>query len=368
MKVFIHAHYYLPGTFAGAERYLHEIAKYLLQKGHQVIVAIDALGEYEYEGVYVVENSSRITERYTWADAVLTHLEHAAEAIDLAGTYRKPLFHLLHNNTPAAELYQSPEKNFIIYNSFCLQDELRLPLPFIVARPPINQAHWKNEIDHYYAEFITLVNCCQTKGGQFLQQIADALPAYRFLGVKGGYNDQIIQLNRHRNIQFFPQQADMKFVYDRTRILIVPSVYESWGMVAGEAMASGIPVICTDTPGLRENCGNAALYCEVRVQPYREAIEALADRDFYNELVTRGQRMNKPIDLPKILKFMETNTTTPAAVTATPAEETKTEKAEIVEKKEKDQIKEKKEVDPIKKKFIEKPGSIKSEVKRCCGH
>jgi hypothetical protein len=26
MKIFIHAHYYLPKTLAGAEKYLHEIA------------------------------------------------------------------------------------------------------------------------------------------------------------------------------------------------------------------------------------------------------------------------------------------------------------------------------------------------------
>jgi glycosyltransferase involved in cell wall biosynthesis len=27
-------------------------------------------------------------------------------------------------------------------------------------------------------------------------------------------------------------------------------------------MASGIPVICTDLPGLRENCGDAGTYCK----------------------------------------------------------------------------------------------------------
>jgi glycosyltransferase involved in cell wall biosynthesis len=355
MKVFIHAHYYLPGTHAGAERYLHEIAKYLQQHNHSVIVAIDFPGEYEFEGVQVVSNKERITERYTWADAVITHLNHAGAAVDLAGTYRKPLFHLLHNNDPAAELFQGPERNFIIYNSQWLQHSCPLPLPSIVARPFINYTRWENVTDHYYAEFITLVNCCVTKGGKFLQQLADALPGYKFLGVKGGYNDQIIQLNKNRNIQFFPQQKDMRFVYERTRIIILPSIYESWGMVASEAMASGIPVICSDTPGLKENCGNAAIYSEIRVQPYREAIEALADRDFYNELVTRGLRRARPNDLHKILKFMEENT------------EPKTEKKEVVEKDEKELIKEKKEVEAIKKKFIEKPGSIKTNPRPCCG-
>jgi hypothetical protein len=180
-----------------------------------------------------------------------------------------------------------------------------LSLPSIVAHPPIDYAYWKNDTDHYYSEYITLVNVCREKGGLFLQNLANAMPEYKFLGIRGGYNDQIIQLNRHRNIQFLPQQHDMRSVYDTTRIVIMPSNYESWGMVASEAMAGGIPVVCSDTPGLRENCGDAAIYCEQRVQPYREAIESLADRDYYNEMVLRGSRRKQTNDLLKILQFME---------------------------------------------------------------
>ena len=40
----------------------------------------------------------------------------------------------------------------------------------------------------------------------------------------------------------------------------MPSDYESWGRTATEAMCSGIPVICSPTPGLLENCKDAAYY------------------------------------------------------------------------------------------------------------
>jgi len=316
MKIFIHAHYYLPKTLAGAEKFLHEIAKYLLAHGHKVIVSIDDDGEYEYEGVTVVTNRTDVSHHYLWADAVITHLNYAGTAIDLGRRLDRPVFHLLHNNDPAHELFESPPNNFIIYNSEYLRTELMLSLPSIVARPPIDYDYWRNSIDHYYAEYITLVNVCKEKGGAFLQRLANAMPNYKFLGVKGGYNDQVIQNNQHRNIQFLPQQHDMRMVYYGTRIIIMPSAYESWGMVASEAMASGIPVVCSDTPGLRENCGNAAIYCEpVRppayltfMQSYREAIESLADRDYYNEMMVRGMRRKYENDLPKILQFMEENT------------------------------------------------------------
>ena len=53
----------------------------------------------------------------------------------------------------------------------------------------------------------------------------------------------------------------------------MPSHYESWGRTATEAMSSGIPVICTDLPGLRENCGNAAEYCKQdRIEQWVQAI------------------------------------------------------------------------------------------------
>jgi len=44
-------------------------------------------------------------------------------------------------------------------------------------------------------------------------------------------------------------------VLARTRVLLVPSSYESWGRAAVEAMAAGIPVVASPTPGLVEALG-----------------------------------------------------------------------------------------------------------------
>lgn len=355
MKIFIHAHYYLPRTLAGAEKFLHEIAKYLLLHGHEVIATVDEDTEFEHEGIKVVSNQRNIISYYQWADAVLTHLNHAGAAIQLGREFNKPVFHLLHNNDPYFELYGAPENNFIIYNSIALKEELKLPLHSIVAHPYIDPAYWANDIDHYSNEYITLVNCCYEKGGLFLQNLAKALPQYRFMGVSGGYNNQIIQLPPTRNIQFLPPQTDMRIVYDQTRIIIIPSIYESWGMVASEAMASGIPVICTNTPGLHENCGAAAIYAEQRVQPYREAIETFSEKKIYDQFAAIGRKRNKPDDLHKILKFMENNV--------------KKEKEELVEKEEKELVKEKAEMEPQQEKAnIERPGRIRTKTKQSEEH
>lgn len=356
MKIFIHAHYYLPHTLAGAEKFLHSIALYLADNGHEIKASYDGSEDYEFEGIKVVSNSKNINQYYVWADMVITHLKHSGTAINLAWYNHKLLFHLLHNNFPDTALLSKPANNFVIYNSEALSNELNLPLPSIVAHPAIDVDYWENDNDHFFNEYITLVNCAPDKGGVLLQQLAESMPGVRFMGVKGGYNVQIIQIPQTRNIQFTPPQRDMKKIYDQTRIIIMPSNYESWGMVASEAMASGIPVICSDTPGLRENCGDAAIYIAGQnVGAYREAINYLNDQKIYADHVRQGLKRNRKNDLDKILQFMER-----------PSHGLRQKAEGIREKVENGlPIKEKREIPLTKEKqVIEQPGEIKKKAGR----
>jgi glycosyltransferase involved in cell wall biosynthesis len=309
MKVFIHSHYYLPATRAGAEIFLHEIAKYFLAEGHEVIATVNDDITYNYEGISIRTNRYDVQQYYWWADCIITHLEHASLAIEQGQANRKPVFHLLHNNSPAHLLRNPIPDNYIIYNSYALQHELHLPHKSIVGRPVTFLEDWRTDIDHYMCEYITLVNCCYEKGGGFLLDLALGSPEFRFLGVRGSYNDQIIEVARNRNIQYLPQQKFMRLVYDQTQIIIIPSNYESWSMTAAEAMASGIPVICTDTPGLRENCGAAAIYIKDRtIRAYREAIYSLQARLYYEERSHAGLVQYRPNDLDYIYSFICENT------------------------------------------------------------
>jgi glycosyltransferase involved in cell wall biosynthesis len=87
-----------------------------------------------------------------------------------------------------------------------------------------------------------------------------------FAGVRGGYDKQIITTTP--NITYLENTPRIQEVYAKTKILLVPSQYESWGRVAVEAMSSGIPVIANPTPGLKEALGNAGIFC------YREDVSA----------------------------------------------------------------------------------------------
>ena len=57
-------------------------------------------------------------------------------------------------------------------------------------------------------------------------------------------------------------QRDLPALYRGAACLVFPSLFEGFGMPVLEAMASGCPVVCSDTTSLPEIAGDAALLVE----------------------------------------------------------------------------------------------------------
>jgi glycosyltransferase involved in cell wall biosynthesis len=55
----------------------------------------------------------------------------------------------------------------------------------------------------------------------------------------------------------FVSEEEMPALYRAARLLVFPSLFEGFGMPVLEAMASGCPVACADTPALKELGGDA---------------------------------------------------------------------------------------------------------------
>jgi glycosyltransferase involved in cell wall biosynthesis len=148
--------------------------------------------------------------------------------------------HLVHNSNWIQQLYSSYS-----YNS-------------IVVYPPVS---WKEYRTNTSKKYVTLINLNNNKGGGVFIEIAKQMPNIEFLGVKGGYDIQIID-ERIPNIKYVPNTPKIKEIYEKSQIILMPSKEESWGRVAVEAMSSGIPVIAHPTPGLKEACSYAGLFAD----------------------------------------------------------------------------------------------------------
>jgi glycosyltransferase involved in cell wall biosynthesis len=109
--------------------------------------------------------------------------------------------------------------------------------------------------------YVTLSNVNDNKGGKLLISLAKALPELEFLGIQGGYRKQITAKGVP-NLKYVEHTTRIKDFYAKTWVQIMPSKEETWGRTAVEAMSSGIPMVVAPTPGLKECCVDAAIYCD----------------------------------------------------------------------------------------------------------
>jgi len=154
---------------------------------------------------------------------------------------------------------------------------------------------------------VTMINPVQVKGVEIALELAERLPQHEFLFVEGWGTDPAVvrRIERLPNATYMKKQMDMRVVYARTGVLIVPSQWqEAFGRVVLEAHASGIPVIASRTGGLPEAVGNGGIL----IDDYRNADhwlpalqELLRDRPRYESLSEKAIENTRRFDLRRDL-------------------------------------------------------------------
>ncbi len=298
------AHAYLPTHMAGAETTLHDALRALVSVGWTAEVSLtrpetEPLGSepYELDGVLVrpwTGNMDAI-DAVDRADLVITHLESTERAVILSQMYKKPVAQLVHNTMWQTEGYLRMGCDLAIYNTeWVANHHLSAQDPgfaavqtlgrtrFVQSKPltgPYTVLHPLVDADLYRVDgphdCITLVNLWENKGPAIFYEMASRFPEQKFLGVVGGYGQQDIR--DLPNVEIVEHTSDIaRDVYSRTKIILMPSTYESYGRVAVEAAASGIPTIANPTPGLQEALGEAGYYADISdLTAWTEALAAL---------------------------------------------------------------------------------------------
>ena len=288
LTVVARLHGYPPTHNAGAEWMTHSMLRALAARGHDVRVHLfrysSIPGRYELDGVQVwpANVASRTPGALgALADVVISHLEGVPYVMAAARRGGIPAVSICHN-THDQTFSEASGVDLAVYNSEWMRetaekwfaDRARTPAPqrAMVVRPPVLTADYRTTP----GDRVTLINLNENKGGSQFWEMAERMPDVGFLGVRGSYGDQIVRsLPNVEVLGHLPGSAMRDRVYARTRILLALSEYESWGRVAAEAAASGIPVIAHPTPGLTECLGPAGVFVD---RDDLDAIEAAIRR------------------------------------------------------------------------------------------
>lgn len=276
-------HLYAPQHNAGAETTAHQLLKKLTQRGHKVVVQLSmahpmyVTGPYMYEGISVypyVDQSDplRWLDMPEKPDLIITHLKDTLRASILGDMHKIPVVTLMHNEHMKCRHDLKHGTRLVVYNTYWMQqaveawyrDYLGEPPLSLVIHPPIFPAQYRVTPLTAAKGCITLINLFEEKGSEVFYALAERFPRLKFLGVCGAYGKQDVRKGMP-NVEIIPHVAAHHMpaqVYARTRVLLMPSSYESYGRAGVEAACSGIPTIAHPTPGLLEALGDGGMFVD----------------------------------------------------------------------------------------------------------
>jgi glycosyltransferase involved in cell wall biosynthesis len=155
--------------------------------------------------------------------------------------------------------------------------------------------------EEFHGDKITLINANQNKGVHQFLDMARSMPKREFLGILPYYGERQLPPVLPPNIEWIPFDDDIRNILRRTRILIMPSYYESFGRVAVEAMINGIPVVYSKPIAKSVYPGGSTEGLHSWIQPagiavnrdsideWKSAIESLDGEEVYSAKSTESK-------------------------------------------------------------------------------
>ena len=138
----------------------------------------------------------------------------------------------------------------------------------------------KAYLDKYPDKNIKLLIAGNRQAHNFDKKIDEAV---------GKYNLQISVI--------FPgwiEENDKPIIYQLASCFVFPSLYEGFGIPIIEAMAAGIPVVCSDIPVLREIGEGAVLFCDPKnSHEFAEKIDQALNENLREDLIERGKNISQ---------------------------------------------------------------------------
>lgn len=299
-------HLAVPEHNAGSETTVWAAFRAMVKRGHRCRIICDRsqTAPYVHDGIEVVRPPRRRRERWLMdlahdVDLIATHLDLTSQAMQLALDMKRPLVHFVHNSAQLEYWHVNTLKcQLAIFNSEWIAEAQQWEGPQITIHPVVEPEHYRCE----RGEGITLVNPTAGKGAKIFYELAQRFPDQKFITAQGGYGYQVAcpsgPTREHHvfydetgstqncyglpNVSHLKNDPDVRNIFRHTKILLMPSDYESYGRVGIEAACAGIPTIAHPTPGLKEAFGSAAIFCDRDdIETWATEIDRLLNDDIY---------------------------------------------------------------------------------------
>ncbi|MDX2153601.1 MAG: glycosyltransferase family 4 protein [Bryobacteraceae bacterium] len=146
-----------------------------------------------------------------------------------------------------------------------------------VIHPPIYGAGPWPHFGSFDTGWVLMINPCVVKGIAIFAALAEQFPDVAFVALEGWGTTSADRalLARLPNVRLLSSVPNIDDVLSKSRLLLMPSVwYEGFGLIAMEAMLRGLPVIASDSGGLKEAKDGTGYVVPVRpVERYQSAFD-----------------------------------------------------------------------------------------------
>lgn len=265
--------HHLPTTRGGAEQSLHDLLVRLAQRGVAGrILSTDDGWTGCVDGIPVEPLSSAAPPPP--GTVIFTQTGGRTAAFHHARRHARPVVVFQRSRT-VSPVFRWIRPDLYVFNADRLAAELGGHGPRTVVHPTVDADRYRVDGP---GDRVAIVGLSTRKGGDVFWQLATAEPGRQFLAVRNAWGDQIVPDVVPANVEVVGPVADMREVYARTSVVLMPSTVEPFGRVGLEAAVSGIPTIAAPLPGPREALGDAALYAQRNdIEAWRTALALLDD-------------------------------------------------------------------------------------------
>jgi len=306
----------------GTERHVFHLAKYFSEKYNVTMLAPswgDAPSEISVDGIRIKKFFSRGKDRifknlfYSLKlnpDIVWSHYVLPSISVLPLKFFGKKIIAMLHDfeNVRAPYTYLLNMCDRVIVHTNLLRERAikqGIAANKIVVIPGvIDDVFTLKNLGRKY-DIIGVFRICHQKGIDIFLQVVKENPKLKFCLV-GRYmsEEEAVwskEIAKLRNLEYFGFVPDKKLVnlFNMSKIFLTCSRKEGFGLTAVEAMACGLPVVSSDTNGLKEAVGDYGII----TKNYSEAIRnLLVNKKLYDKYKKLSSQRANALKFSNIMK------------------------------------------------------------------